>query len=344
MTGMSGAAVSVVLLAAYNGRLQDLEDFLIRHMRFTVKDTLRLRTGEPVGKHLPPTAPGELVLAGAIELTVSRRDYLQWYGDSNNWTLTSDHRRPSILEARILPMNPPLAAFETLSLEPADLDSLQRGCEPGECAIKADAALAAALKSGGGTAQANDDLRQSWLHTAQRYLSEGIAALPGYVDRRRPVRVAEELESVLRASTYLWAASPTAAQYLSQRRSAPPPGFSEFLFWTREQYGFGLKRTAALYHATMSPLGSHATLITTLQLRATHYFEGSLAVTLLVDAGPARAVLIYFNRSRIDALRGGLGSRIRPLIERGAPRAARNELRALRDRLEAWRSHRIAVE
>ena len=77
-----------------------------------------------------------------------------------------------------------------------------------------------------------------------------------------------------------------------------------------------------------------------------HYFEGSLALTMAMEArsaAPPAVYLVYINRSRVDALRGAFSG----LRRWAAGRRVRDELgttlNALRKRLEQdYASHRTS--
>jgi hypothetical protein len=79
-------------------------------------------------------------------------------------------------------------------------------------------------------------------------------------------------------------------------------------------------------------------VIASKQIYANHYFQASLALTWVVDAeageGKRGSYLIYFNRSRIDALRGGLNW-LKRYVARGR---IRNDLvkyiRLIKEKLE----------
>ena len=74
------------------------------------------------------------------------------------------------------------------------------------------------------------------------------------------------------------------------------------------------------------------------QIYASHYFDGSLAVTLLLqdpkDVDPPITYVVYFNRSRGDLLKGGFGGIKRRVAEEAASSAAQDTLGAMKRALE----------
>ena len=70
---------------------------------------------------------------------------------------------------------------------------------------------------------------------------------------------------------------------------------------------------------------------------ATHYFEGSLGLTGLIQSQasePPRSYLIYINRSRTDALRGVFAGLKRSLIGRSLREGTRKNMEMIKQKLE----------
>ena len=67
--------------------------------------------------------------------------------------------------------------------------------------------------------------------------------------------------------------------------------------------------------------GSERTLIASKQIYASHYFEASLGLTAVVGSSQQSKpgfYLLYLNRSRSDALRGGFSGLARGQVKRSA--------------------------
>jgi hypothetical protein len=72
------------------------------------------------------------------------------------------------------------------------------------------------------------------------------------------------------------------------------------------------------------------------QLYGSHYFDSSLGLTLLLrDDQPGSIVLVYVNRSRIDALDGFLGGVKRAIVRSRGKSALEDTLVRIRTRLPA---------
>jgi hypothetical protein len=75
------------------------------------------------------------------------------------------------------------------------------------------------------------------------------------------------------------------------------------------------------------------------QIYASHYYNGSLAITTIVDTttpgAAASSAVIYFNRSRGDLLKGGFGGGVKRKVAEGqAKKAAEDTLSAMKSALE----------
>ena len=72
------------------------------------------------------------------------------------------------------------------------------------------------------------------------------------------------------------------------------------------------------------------------QIFATHYFNASLGVTVLVRGEPGHAnYLVYVNRSALDVLQSKFGGVVRWFTQRRLKSEAGNVLEGLRRRLES---------
>lgn len=85
-------------------------------------------------------------------------------------------------------------------------------------------------------------------------------------------------------------------------------------------------------------------IITSKQIFASHYFDASLGLALLVDATENKAAprfyLIYLNRTRVDALRSSFAFLIRGIIGRNIRGQMKDIMAALKVKLEA--QYRVA--
>jgi hypothetical protein len=102
-----------------------------------------------------------------------------------------------------------------------------------------------------------------------------------------------------------------------------------------ERYGFGFRPMLNLTQVTVHRQSASVVVIQSRQIRASHYYDGSLGYTVLVDAPGSGTYLVYLNRSRIDLLRGRFAFWKRSILERYAPGSIRKELGAIKRAVES---------
>ena len=74
----------------------------------------------------------------------------------------------------------------------------------------------------------------------------------------------------------------------------PLPGATDIIYWVNEEYT-GLKPVISLVHGVTyaDPAQPDRTVIALKQLYASHYYDGSLALALAIDAADAGAPATY---------------------------------------------------
>jgi hypothetical protein len=144
---------------------------------------------------------------------------------------------------------------------------------------------------------------------AKDYSLRGSKAIRNYEGAKHSVPAQKEFENILEHSTYLKRLAPDFYEYLRAYPDKEPPGTENFIYWSREKFGF--KPVTNLTHVSMYEW-SHADfsgyMIGSRQIFADHYYDASLGLTILIDRKPHGSYLIYINRSRIDMLGGFLSS------------------------------------
>ncbi|MBY0508043.1 MAG: hypothetical protein K2X03_29290 [Bryobacteraceae bacterium] len=328
---MRPLTVTWILLSA-SAAPADLKTMLLQDCCRVAADAVqRLERGEVLGKLIETGDERDLALLSAVRLSVPKGAFLNWYRRVENYK-----RSPLVLEAALVQQPPRPADFEKFTIDPAELRDL-RACVPGKCSVKLSAAeierghreldSAADLKPA-----AEALLRRLLLERATVYMQQGDLALSTYHDRPEPVSVRQVFRELLASSPFLRAISPALATGLqSYAGLGSAPGDEQMFYCTRERYGFGLKPLLNLTHVVIHHASPEVSVIVAKQIWASHYYDGSLAVTVLIDAHPG-TYLIYLNRSRIDLLRSG-GFK-RALVNRFAPGAARKEVLALKRTVE----------
>jgi hypothetical protein len=149
--------------------------------------------------------------------------------------------------------------------------------------------------------------------------------------------VAEQFDTILKASPYIFDYDPDFYEYLRDYPNKKLDAIEDFLYWSKDK--FGLKPEISVSHVSIfrrPELG--LTLIASKQIYASHYFEASLGLTVASVAArnPNPAFyLLYFNRSRSDVLHGGFSGLVRSQVKSRARTGASETLEKVRRSIEA---------
>jgi hypothetical protein len=328
-----------LLTAAAGGRVQatDVDRFLTEVAGFPASDLTELASGRVIARTTTNGDTGEIAVVAAVVIHSDRERVASYfrrfvtYEDGEVTLQVGEFHRP-----------PQASDVARLTLPDGDIQAL-RACQPGECEVKIGGAglldLQAAVNWDAPDAadQANAFARRRLLAYVSDYLARGNAALVTYNDQSAPVSVADEWRGILQRSPNLFTYSAALATYLDRFPQASLAGGTDLLYWAKENYG-----GATIVHADHmvtwpDPAHPDRLTIAQKQIYASHYYNGSLAITTVVDRQDARpaSTLIYCNRSRGDLLKGGLGGLKRRLAERQARSAAEATLGAIKTALES---------
>jgi len=313
----------------------DAVPFLRRTWNLSGPEIAAIERGDPVGKLLQRNADGEVAILGVIRLSRSKEEYLAWYRKVENYKLS-----PLVAEVGRIGNPPELSAADRLQLEPDEINSL-RNCQAAKCDAKLTREEIERLRTGvdwskpGAAARANVFARRMLLDYAGAYWQRGDAMLGQYQSDDTTIDLGAAFRGMLDASPFLRESFPELFRELHDYRGAKP-GADDFLYWSRERYGFGLKPLINLFHITIRKPQPAVVVIASKQIRSNHYFDGSLSLTLVADAPGGQSYLIFVNRSRLDMLRGGgFAGWKRKLFEWQLPRQIRKQLLLIRKNVES---------
>jgi hypothetical protein len=306
-----------------------MESLLSQCCGLVPADIARLDKGEPLARLVKEGSADDLTLMGAIRLKISRAAYLKWYGNLENF------KKSSMIENVGRFHNPPRPEdVAQLQVFRADARKL-KGCRPGTCAVKLTVAEQECLETVDWTApnlpeRVNAMARESIRSDVANYLKQGDAALGNYVDRQPPTSIVETFRSLVNGSVGLRRAFPKVFEKIASYQGGLGEG--ESVYWDTESYGLGSKPLLNVIHVMRFEPQTGVSVICSKQIRATHYYDGSLGFTILVDANPG-TYLVYVNRSRIDLLRGGGWKK--SLLEHYGPGMTKKEMVRLKSRVES---------
>ncbi len=152
------------------------------------------------------------------------------------------------------------------------------------------------------------------------------------VDAQAPEYFGCGHQAVLRASPFLLGYTPELQRALEQYPDATLPFSDTFFYWAKEE--FGLKPTLSLYRVVVAddPRQPDRTVIASLQVYASHYFEAGLELYTLVDHPSGGTYLLYVGRSRADALRGTFGGLKKSIVQGRALDGLKKAMTSIRAR------------
>jgi hypothetical protein len=232
--------------------------------------------------------------------------------------------------------DPPLLTdLDELVLSDRDVAALA-ACQLNRCSFKLTAAEIAAIaqaRAGG----ANRDVLQAafrrvLLDRANRYLAEGLGAVPPIVNRSKPHVLNETLRELQAASPCV-ERTPALAAWLAEFPRAGRD-VESFMYWSQEYYGSG-KPVILLTHVAIQHDSPDVAVVMAKQIFSSRYMNGGFAITAVTtDADTGEHYLIYFNRSAPDLLGGFLGPIKRNVLESRLSDELPEIILKLRSRLE----------
>jgi hypothetical protein len=338
----AGLAALIAMALPLSARMlavpADVQQYLSGVAKFSAAEVSSLEAGKVIAKVAPGGVAGEVVAVAAVKIQAARKQVVAYYGQMVSYVdgeVTRGFGRFS---------NPPvLADVQRMSLDAADIAHL-KSCQPKDCDLRLGGAAVAKVRaavdwSGADPAgQVNALLRQSAIDYVAAYLKSGDDALITYDSSAKPVSLKEQWQGLMQGSPYFQQYNPALRDYLAQYPRQKLAGATDILYWVNEVYT-GLKPVISIVHGVVydDPAQPDRTVLMQKQLYASHYYDGSLALALAIDAndgGAPATYLIYGNRSRGDMLKGGFGGLKRRLAGDQARKAAVQTLETIKTQLE----------
>jgi len=295
-----------------------------------------VQSGQVLAKVLETSYKREVAVAGVARAQVSTACFLDQFRDIENFK-----KSPAVRQIGKFTAPVSCGDLSGLTLDPQDVDAL-RQCKIGSCAMKIPTAVIQQLArppqvpEQSFVTRANVVLRDELLNYIQSYLSLGDQELIAYHDKNKPVLLCEQFHSMLTGWSSLHELAPEFCDVLTRGPQQPLPFLEEFLYWSKES--FGLKPVISVTQVTIFRLPGQ-TWIASKQIYASHYFDASLAITLLADdpSDPSgnSIYLAYVNRSRIDLLGGAFAGFVRHMVRGRLEDGMRKNLQQTITRLES---------
>ncbi len=315
------------------------ESFLATQFQFSAADFKDLDERRAVMRALPASDGREVAMVGAIRMRVPPSFYIEQLR-----AIETFKRDEAVLQIGVFHQPASSADAEFLTLEPEDIDKLRR-CRPGSCKVQlSDSAMQrfhddVRWGTPEAPAEANRLMRDVLVDMVKRYRQVGDAALMTYSDADRPLSVAGQFQAMLESGAAVLPRFPRLYEHLVAFPRAQSDGVEDVIYWSKEKMGPATVINVT-HLAIASLIGQSPAVfaVASKQLYATHYFDASLGLTLLLtdDTAPDSAsYLVYVNRSRLDILSGFWGGLKRPIVRSRARSGAAQHLVQVRDRVES---------
>lgn len=308
------------------------------HLAFTESNVAALSRGQVVRKTLDTHDPSEVVAVGAVKIAVPRRFFIAQVRD-----IVAFKRSQYVQAIGTFGARPQVGDVEDLTLTDEDVEAIRR-CNPGDCGIKLTGGMLERLRADvdwtkpDARAQADGAFRRLLVERTSAYLSGGHSTLGTYIDKPGATPVAKELASMMQASAYLTELAPELRRYLEGFPHTELRNAESFFYWSKES--FGVQPVISVTHVaifTKTVNDADMTFVVSQGLYTSHYFEGSLALTIApeVRGSPEPAFyLLYVNRSRVDALKGAFSGLRRWIAVRRVRDGMDATLRGVKKRME----------
>ncbi len=340
----AGTAVAVLLglvcHAAVRERALDVGDpraVLRQQLQLSDADLSALVQGRAIAKTLPSSAPREMTTAGGVRIRGSAMARFV----NQFKTLEGFRTSQFVLQIEKFGQEPRVRDLDTLTIDPEDVESL-RTCRAGACDVQlgADDIRRFTLVNWTSPSAARDAAslyRTILFEHLARYRATGTKGLVHYRDREPGVSLAHETQSLLNARPSLLDHATGLREHLRQYPSHPDPHTEDFFYWSKEVFGF--KPVVGLNHVAVhtDPTSGWVTILT-IQIYASHYIEGSLAINALMPDRGSKETAFYWaytNRARVGRLGGLLGTIARPIVQHRARSGLVKSLVQTKKRFEA---------
>jgi len=334
LRGIAPMFVGAAILAAPDSDFDVvIRGVLTRYLRFTTSELADLQAGKIVRHGLDSTAAGEVGVVGAIKINAPKTKFLTQVHD-----IARFKSGPDVLQIGKFSRPPTIDDLASLTVEPGDFDA--RGCKVGDCGVRLPAAVIQRfereldLKAPDLQQRAGAHFKQVLLDDVTAYVTGGPGRFEQYDDGSRPIRPLDEFEGVLRSSPALAALVPGLPDHLKNFPTGRLPEADDFLYWSKEKVSMAAFITVT--HVTIVCPSPATCVMTTKDVYSSRYIDASLAITIATDTvqTPAAFYLVYANRSRANALKGGFSGLRRVLVERRARGSLEENLRTLKLQLE----------
>ncbi len=333
------AALAALALIAAAPEAPDLDPAvriaLMRDLRFSTADLEDMAHGHVVKHALDAQTPGEFGVAGGVRIAASKVAFFDAARD-----IVHFKKDPGVLQIGRFSNPPTLDDLVPLTVDRDDFDPSM--CRLHDCGVRLPADMIQRAqreidpRAPDVQASAAAWFKRALLDDLVAYTTRTHARFAEYDDGDAPIRPLDDFAGVLAHTPAIGALVPRLPDHLADYPSAAVPGAEDFFYWSKEK--FGTAPFISITQVTIVCPAAATCVMTTKDVYSSRYIDASLALAVASDA-PVRGgfYLVYANRSRANALKGGLAGLKRKVVERRARSAIEDTLKRIRNRLEKGR-------
>ena len=320
----------------------DVRLVLTRDLRFSSSELADLQRGKIVKHGITTEAPGEIAVVAAVRVKAPKAPFLDRVRDIVRFKQGAD-----VLQIGRFGDPPSLDDVASLTVDQTDFDV--QDCRVGDCPVRLSAEAIGRLRrevdltAPDAQARGAAWFKQVLVADVQAYASGGPGRMLQYDDGPRPIRALDEFDGILRNAPSIGGLIPGLPDHLRHypvsrlpesggRVLSNPP--EDFLYWSKEK--FGSSPFITVTHVTIVCATSETCVMTTKDVYSSRYLDASLGLTIATDAvgTPGAFYLVYGNRFRANALKGGWSALRRSVVERRARGGLEDSLKAIKSGLE----------
>jgi hypothetical protein len=313
--------------------------FLTARLQVSAADLREVDRGRAVAQTLETADGREVATVGMIAVSVPAHFYMEQLRNIASFKSAS----PAVMAVGTFSTPATIDDLTGLSLDPSELNDLGR-CRQHACNLQLSSdgidRIRRRIDASRGDAPIAADraFREILIDLVNGYRQQGDTALMTYADAERPVSVASEFREMIGSQPAILTRLPPLHSHLASFPRAAS-SVDDILYWSKEKLGPAVVVTVThLAIARVSDPHVEAFAAASKQIYGSRYFDSSLGITVLVDAGARdgrpRSFLVYANRSRIDALGGFLGRLKRAVVQVRTRSSMRDSLAAARTLVE----------
>jgi hypothetical protein len=330
-------AVAVVIAAGGAGAQApgidaDVRAVLTQHLRFTAAELADLDRDRVVKHNLDSKSAGEFGVAGGVRVHASKTAFFAAAHDIV--TFKSD---PGVLQIGRLGDPPSLDDLAKLTVDKVDFDVA--ACRVHSCGIRLPAEMIRRArqeidaKAPNAQEQAAAWFKRALVADVAAYMAGAPGRFEQYDDDPQPVRPLDDFAAVLEHTPAIGALAPALVDHLGRFPAGRAADSEDLFYWSKEK--FGSEPFISVTQVTFVCPSARTCVMTTKDVYSSRYIDASLAVAIATDAAePGAFYLFYANRSRANALKGGLAALRRSIVERRARGAIDESLKTIKKRLE----------